>query len=67
MATSNAIDLTPPENTLDRQTVRYLHENFSRIQTLLAALDAGKGVSGTFTTADAKTVTVVDGIITGIV
>lgn len=67
MATSDDIDLTPPENTLDRQTVRYLHENFSRIQALLAALDAGKGISGTFTTADAKTVTVVDGIITGIV
>lgn len=67
MALSTEIDLTPPENTLDRQTIRYLIENFDRIKRIIVALDAGQGVSGTFTTADAKTVTVVDGVITEIV
>lgn len=67
MTTAADIDLTPPENTLDRQTVRYLHENFSRIKLLLDVLTDGAGVNGTFTTTDGKTVTVVNGIITEIV
>jgi len=37
------------------------------INSLVIRLNSGDGVSGTFTTADAKTVTVVDGIITEIV
>lgn len=41
--TTDDIDLTPPENTLDRQTIRYLHENFSRIKELL---DSGGGGGG---------------------
>jgi len=44
MTTANDLDLTPPENTLDRQTIRYLHENFSRIQELLLA-GGGGGLS----------------------
>jgi hypothetical protein len=37
------IDLTPPENTLDRQTIRYLVENFIRVKELLAAGGGGGG------------------------
>lgn len=44
MTTANDLDLTPPENTLDRQTIRYLHENFSRIKELLLA-GGGGGLS----------------------
>lgn len=39
--TVDDIDLTPPENTLDRQTIRYLVENFIRIKELLAAGGGG--------------------------
>lgn len=67
MATSNEIDLSPPDDALREDAVRYLFENFSRLQDIVAALDAGQGVSGSFTTADSKTVTVVDGVITSIV
>lgn len=37
------------------------------LNSIVIRLNSGDGVSGTFTTADAKTVTVVDGIITEIV
>lgn len=37
------------------------------LNSLVIRLNTGDGVSGTFTTADAKTVTVTDGIITEIV
>jgi len=67
MALSTDIDSTPPERPLDPEVVRFLHENFSRIRDLTAVLDAGQSVSGSFTTADAKTITVVDGIVTSIV
>ena len=36
------------------------------LNSIVIRLNSGDGVSGTFTTADAKTVTVVDGIITEI-
>lgn len=37
------------------------------LNSIVIRLNSGDGVSGTFTTADAKTVTVTDGIITEIV
>lgn len=67
MPESSEIDLTPPADELKQQTIRYLVENFERIQRIIAVLDAGQGITDTFTTADAKTVTVVDGIVTSIV
>jgi hypothetical protein len=67
MTTSADIDLTPPPVDVDKQLLQYLYNNLVRIQELLAALDAGQGASDTFTTADAKTVTVVNGVITSIV
>lgn len=36
------------------------------LNSIIIRLNSGDGVSGTFTTADAKTVTVVDGIIVNI-
>lgn len=42
-----------------------LHINYSKV--LAENLHAGNGASGTFTSYDGKTITVVDGIITGIV
>lgn len=44
--------------------VRWLFENFSAIRDVLIN---GNGVSGSFTSADAKTITVTNGIITSIV
>ena len=43
---------------------RYLYEQFALLRLHLGDIP---GASGTFTTADAKTVTVTDGIITSIV
>jgi hypothetical protein len=37
------------------------------VSTAVASVAAGSGISGSFTTVDGKTVTVVDGIITLIV
>ena len=62
---NDVVDVTPPvEDNLDRAFPgfgRWLYENFNRLRVCL-----GSGVSGTFTTADAKTVTVTKGIITDI-
>ena len=66
MTTSAEIDLSPPLQ-IDVNLQRYLFENLARIKDILAALDAGIGVSDTFTTVDGKTVTVVNGVITSIV
>ena len=41
--------------------------NFVAIKEIIVVLDAGQGISDTFTTTDGKTVTVVGGVITGIV
>lgn len=41
MAALEDIDLSPPEPTLDPDVVRYLYENFARIQLELAGAGAG--------------------------
>lgn len=57
------LDLTPPDVTAEPgEHENYLVENFSLLQELLA-----NGATGTFTTADGKTVAVTSGIITNIV
>ena len=68
MATSTELDLTPPSPVFDEtRFVLWVIENLTRLQTITAPLDAGQGISDTFTTVDGKTVTVVDGVITDIV
>ena len=52
------------EAELPRDFILWLERNF---QILRSLLENGDGVSGTFTTADSKTVTVTNGIITNIV
>ena len=46
---------------------RDIFSNFENIRDIVFVLDAGQGVTDTVTTVDGKTVTVTDGIITGIV
>lgn len=66
MTTSAEIDLTPPRDTLSALEQRYLVENFERIRVIIAALDAGQGKNGSFTSGG-FTYTITDGVITQIV
>jgi len=68
MATSQDIIVNfarRPAYTKDIQ--RDIFSNFENIKDIVAPLDAGQSITGTFTTTDGKTITVTDGIITGIV
>ena len=61
------VSLDPPENLetpLDNEIRRWLYENFSRLRERFAP---SHNVSGTFTTTDGKTITVLNGVITSIV
>jgi len=63
MTDFNDIVEDPPfESLVDEDTLLWLFDNFVIVKTILES-----GVSGTFTTADSKTVTVTNGLITGIV
>ena len=65
MATKVVADMRPDVRLDDKVTAeRTLFGNF---KILIARLIGGDGVTGTFTTTDAKTVTVTNGIITRIV
>ena len=51
-------------NSWDSELDKQLYQNFAVLRKLLAA---GQGISGTFTTVDLKTITVLNGIIVSIV
>lgn len=68
-AKSTDLDLSAPDlgkDSLDPMTRRWLYENLARIKEIIAALDAGQGVNGTFVVAG-KTYTITNGVITSIV
>lgn len=74
MTTPDDIDLTPPVEELEQDTIKYLVENFNRIKEILVSTIASipslpTGVSGQFISADVPlfTITVTDGIVTAIV
>jgi hypothetical protein len=65
--TTDEIDLSPPHPVEEsEEMIRWLYENFSRIQLITQPLDAGSGITGTFTTTDGKTVEVNNGIVVSI-
>lgn len=59
---SHELDLTPPDNYADLQI--WLTKNFAIVQDIM---NNGLDVEDTFTTVDAKTVTVEQGIVKSIV
>jgi len=62
---ASQIDITTVSlEGLSEEAAIFLERNLGILRSLL---EKGEGVTDTFTTADSKTVTVVDGIITGIV
>ena len=67
--TNNITQITAPRVPIvDLKTGLVSREWYRFINSMYEQLGAGTGAaSGTFTTADSKTVTVVNGIITGIV
>jgi len=66
MPKSDEIDQTAPETVLDPQTAIWLYENLDKIKEIVAVLDDGQGVSGSWTAGSGETITVADGIVTGI-
>ena len=67
MAVSDDIEIGVGLHDLSADDRRLIEENFERIKSIIAVLDAGQTITDTFTTVDGKTVTVSDGIIMGIV
>jgi hypothetical protein len=65
LSQEDVVDVDAPSDIqqVNPRFARWLYENFLRLRNLLTV---GVGVDGTFTTADSKTVTVKNGIITSI-